>query len=222
MDIAGLGEAIVEQLVSANLAMDAADLYSLRPESLLALDRSGRKSVENLLAAIQKSTQQPLWRLVFGLGILHVGSTSARALAAHFGTLDALAAASIEDLLRVDDVGEVVARSVHDYFRHPENIQLIDRLRAAGLNFSSGTATTTAVSTTLTGQTFVITGTLSQPREYFEELIRSHGGKISGSVSKKTSHLLCGTDAGSKLDKALGLGVSVLKEDDFHALLAKS
>ena len=222
MDIAGLGEAIVEQLVSANLAMDAADLYSLRPESLLALDRSGRKSVENLLAAIQKSTQQPLWRLVFGLGILHVGSTSARALAAHFGTLDALAAASIEDLLRVDDVGEVVARSVHDYFRHPENIQLIDRLRAAGLNFSSGTAITTAVSTTLTGQTFVITGTLSQPREYFEELIRSHGGKISGSVSKKTSHLLCGTDAGSKLDKALGLGVSVLKEDDFHALLAKS
>ena len=222
MDIAGLGEAIVEQLVSANLAMDAADLYSLRPESLLALDRSGRKSVENLLAAIQKSTQQPLWRLVFGLGILHVGSTSARALAAHFGTLDALAAASIEDLLRVDDVGEVVARSVHDYFRHPENIQLIDRLRAAGLNFSSGTATTTAVSTTLAGQTFVITGTLSQPREYFEELIRSHGGKISGSVSKKTSHLLCGTDAGSKLDKALGLGVSVLKEDDFHALLAKS
>jgi DNA ligase (NAD+) len=222
MDIAGLGEAIVEQLVSANLAMDAADLYSLRPESLLALDRSGRKSVENLLAAIQKSTQQPLWRMVFGLGILHVGSTSARALAAHFGTLDALAAASIEDLLRVDDVGEVVARSVHDYFRHPENIQLIDRLRAAGLNFSSGTATTTAVSTTLAGQTFVITGTLSQPREYFEELIRSHGGKISGSVSKKTSHLLCGTDAGSKLDKALGLGVSVLKEDDFHALLAKS
>jgi DNA ligase (NAD+) len=217
-----LGEAIVEQLVSANLAMDAADLYSLRPESLLALDRSGRKSVENLLAAIQKSTQQPLWRLVFGLGILHVGSTSARALATHFGTLDTLAAASIEDLLRVDDVGEVVARSVHDYFHHPENIQLIDRLRAAGLNFSSGTATTTAVSTTLAGQTFVITGTLSQPREYFEELIRSHGGKISSSVSKKTSHLLCGADAGSKLDKALGLGVSVLKEEDFHALLTKS
>jgi DNA ligase (NAD+) len=222
MDIAGSGEAIVEQLVSANLAMDAADLYSLRPESLLALDRSGRKSVENLLAAIQKSTQQPLWRLVFGLGILHVGSTSARALATHFGTLDTLAAASIEDLLRVDDVGEVVARSVHDYFHHPENIQLIDRLRAAGLNFSSGTATTTAVSTTLAGQTFVITGTLSQPREYFEELIRSHGGKISSSVSKKTSHLLCGADAGSKLDKALGLGVSVLKEEDFHALLTKS
>jgi DNA ligase (NAD+) len=178
--------------------------------------------VENLLAAIQKSTQQPLWRLVFGLGILHVGSTSARALATHFGTLDTLAAASIEDLLRVDDVGEVVARSVHDYFHHPENIQLIDRLRAAGLNFSSGTATTTAVSTTLAGQTFVITGTLSQPREYFEELIRSHGGKISSSVSKKTSHLLCGADAGSKLDKALGLGVSVLKEEDFHALLTKS
>jgi len=219
MDIAGLGEAMVEQIVNAGLAIDAAELYALRAEPLLTLDRSGKKSVDNLLAAIEASKQQPLWRLLFGLGILHVGTTSARALAAHFGMLDALAFASVEDLLRVDDVGEVVARSLHEYFRDPRNIELVRRLREAGVNMSSGAAVTDPVSDALARQTFVITGTLSQPREHFEELVRAHGGRISGSVSKKTSHLLCGADAGSKLNKARSLGVSVLGEEQFVALL---
>ena len=219
LDIAGLGEAMVEQIVTAGLAKDPADLYSLQPAPLLALERSGKKSVENLLAAIEASKSQPLWRLLFGLGILHVGTTSARALADHFGTLDALAAASIDDLLRVQDVGEVVARSLHEYFRDPRSTELIERLRAAGMNFSSGTAATAKLSDALAGQTFVITGTLSQPREHFEELIRAHGGKLSSSVSKKTSHLLCGSDAGSKLEKARTLGVNVLNEAEFSALI---
>jgi DNA ligase (NAD+) len=220
MDIAGLGEAMVNQIVDAGLARDAADLYALTAEPLLALERSGKKSVENLLAAIEASKQQPLWRLLFGLGILHVGTTSARALADHFGTLDALAAAGIEDLLRVEDVGDVVARSLFDYFREARTIELLDRLRAAGVNFSAGTASVVAVSDVLAGQTFVITGTLSQPREHFEELIRAHGGKVSSSVSKKTSHLLCGEEAGSKLDKARSLGVNVLGEEQFLAMLS--
>ena len=220
MDIAGLGEVMVNQIVDAGLARDAADLYALTAGPLLALERSGKKSVENLLAAIEASKQQPLWRLLFGLGILHVGTTSARALADHFGTLDALAAAGIDDLLRVEDVGEVVARSLFEFFRDPRTIELLDRLRAAGVNFSAGTASVVAVSDVFAGQTFVITGTLSQPREHFEELIRSHGGKVSGSVSKKTSHLLCGEEAGSKLDKARSLGVNVLSEEQFLAMLS--
>lgn len=219
MDIAGLGEAMVTQIVDAGLARDVADVYALTPGPLLALERSGKKSVENLLGAIEASKQQPLWRLLFGLGILHVGSSAARALADHFGTLEALAAAEVDELMRVEDVGEVVARSVSVYFRDPRTIDLIDRLRAAGVNFNAGTAAVTAVSDVLAGRTFVITGTLSRPREYFEELIRAHGGKISSSVSKKTGSLLCGEDAGSKLDKARSLGVPVLSEEQFLALL---
>ncbi len=219
MDIAGLGEAMVTQIVDAGLARDVADVYALTPGPLLALERSGKKSVENLLGAIEASKQQPLWRLLFGLGILHVGSSAARALADHFGTLEALAAAEVDELMRVEDVGEVVARSVSVYFRDPRTIGLIDRLRAAGVNFNAGTAAVTAVSDVLAGRTFVITGTLSRPREYFEELIRAHGGKISSSVSKKTGSLLCGEDAGSKLDKARSLGVPVLSEEQFLALL---
>ena len=219
MDIAGLGEAMVEQLVGSNLARDLADLYSLDATSLLALERMGRKSVDNLLAAIEASKQQPLWRLIFGLGILHVGTSAARALADHFGTLDALAGASVDDLLRVEDVGEVVARSIHDFFRDEHTRELVARLRAAGLNFSARTGEAAPVSDALAGQVFVITGSLSEPREFFENLIRSHGGKVSGSVSKKTNFLLCGEDAGSKLDKARSLGVKVLSEPEFRALV---
>lgn len=219
MDIAGLGEAMVEQIVNAGLARDAADLFSLSPESLIELERSGKKSVENLLAGIEASKQQPLWRLIFALGILHVGATSARALAEHFRGLDALAAAGIDDLRRIEDVGEVVARSVHGFFREERTVELLGRLRAAGVRFDAGAGSAAPLSSSLAGQAFVITGTLSRPREHFEELIRSHGGKVGSSVSKKTSHLLCGADAGSKLDKARSLGVNILSEDQFLALI---
>lgn len=219
MDIAGLGEAMVDQIVSAGLARDPADLYALDPASLLRLERSGKKSVDNLLRAIEASKQQPLWRLIFALGILHVGTTCARALASHFRSLDALASAGLDDLLRVEDVGEVVARSLHDYFRDSRTVELLNRLRVAGLRFDEGTGAESLVSDALAGQSFVITGTLSRPREYFEELIRSHGGKVSGSVSKKTNHLLCGEEAGSKLEKARSLGVNVLDEAAFLALI---
>ncbi|MFN0130511.1 MAG: NAD-dependent DNA ligase LigA [Verrucomicrobiales bacterium] len=222
MDIAGLGEAMVDQIVSAGLARDPADLYALDPTSLLRLERSGKKSVDNLLRAIETSKPQPLWRLIFALGILHVGTTSARALASHFRSLEALSAAGIDDLLRVEDVGEVMARSIRDYFRDPRSVELLNRLRAAGLRFDEGTGAESLVSNALDGQTFVITGALSRPREHFEELIRSHGGKMSGSVSKKTNHLLCGEEAGSKLDKARSLGVNVLDEPAFMALIGST
>lgn len=221
MDIQGLGEALVVQLVDAGLVRDPADLYSLQAEPLLQLERSGKKSVDNLLAALEASKGQPLWRLIFALGILHVGAAAARSLAGHFRSLDAIAQASEEDLLHVEDVGAIVARSIHDFFRDERSQVMLERLRAAGLPFSSGGTVAEPVSSTLAGKVFVITGALSQPREIFEELIRAHGGKTSGSVSKKTSYLLCGEDAGSKLDKARSLNVPVLNETDFHALLGE-
>jgi DNA ligase (NAD+) len=219
MDIAGLGEAMVEQLVGAGLAGDIGDLYALTAESLGKLDRMGAKSISNLLAAIEASKKQPLWRLIFGFGILHVGSSVARALANHFNSLDALAAAGVDELLRVEDVGAVVAASVHEFLANPGTGELIERLRGAGLNFGAAEAEAAAVSDRLAGKTIVITGTLSEPREVFENLIRAHGGKVSGSVSKKTGFVLCGEDAGSKLAKARSLGVPVLTEAAFRELI---
>ncbi len=223
MDIAGLGEALVEQLVDARLVADVTDIYTLRQrrDAVLRLERMGTRSCDKLLEAIDASKQQPLWRLIFGLGILHVGSSLAQTLAGHFRDLDALAAATEEQLGQVNDVGGVVALSLRAWFADPQNQSLLQRLKDAGLTWSAGEATPLA-SSALDGKTFVITGTLSEPREVFEAIIRSHGGKTSGSVSKKTSYLLCGTDAGSKLDKASQLGVTVLSEEQLRALVSEA
>ncbi len=217
MDIRGLGEQVVSQLVDAGLARDPADFYQLDALSLSRLERQGAKSIDNLLKALLESKQQPPWRLVFGLGIRHVGATAARTLIEFFGSIDKLAAASVEELLQCEDVGTAVAASVHDWFRDERNRTLLERLRAAGLNFTQRQVET--ASDALAGTTWVLTGTLSQPREEVAELIRRHGGKVSGSVSAKTTYVLAGDEAGSKLDKARKLGVAVLDEAAMHALL---
>ncbi len=219
MDIQGLGEAMVEQVVSAGLARDCADLYTLQTSAIAGLERQGKKSAENLIAGLEKSKTQPPWRLLFGLGILHVGSSGAKKLMEHCGGLDALAAATVEELTQCSDIGEVVALSIHTWFRDPENITLLERLRTHGLNFVAD-ASSTPKTTELAGTTWVITGTLTRPRPEFEAMITQAGGKTSSSISKKTSFLLAGEEAGSKLAKAQSLGVRVLSETEFMAMLA--
>ena len=217
MDISGLGESVVAQLVELKLVTDVASLYDLNELLLARLERVGTKSIDNYLKAIAASKQQDPWRLVFGLGILHVGAGGARKLLEHFGGIDAIAKASIEELQQCPDIGEVVAVSIHAWFRDEENIQLLERLRTAGLNFTQKAVE--AASDRLAGTTWVITGTLSQERETIADTIRSHGGKVSGSVSGKTTYLLAGEDAGSKLDKATKLGVKILTEAEFRAMI---
>ena len=217
MDISGLGESVVAQLVEIKLVTDVASLYDLNELLLARLERVGTKSIDNYLKAIAASKQQDPWRLVFGLGILHVGAGGARKLLEHFGGIDAIAKASIEELQQCPDIGEVVAVSIHAWFRDEENIQLLERLRTAGLNFTQKAVE--AASDRLAGTTWVITGTLSQERETIADTIRSHGGKVSGSVSGKTTYLLAGEDAGSKLDKATKLGVKILTEAEFRAMI---
>ena len=221
MDIEGLGEAMVTQLCDAGLVNDVADLYTITSEQLLPLERMGEKSVANLLEAIAASRDQPLWRLLAALGIPHVGVTVARTLAASFGTIDRLAAASEEDLVAVEEIGPIMATAIHGWFRDPSVITLLEKLRATGLNFGErdpkGVAP--AADGPLRGTIWVLTGTLSLPREEAAEMIRAKGGKVSGSVSAKTTYLLAGDEAGSKLEKAQKLGVKVLNEDDFRKLV---
>ncbi|MFN7560691.1 MAG: NAD-dependent DNA ligase LigA [Prosthecobacter sp.] len=217
MDISGLGESVVAQLVDLRLVGDVADLYALNELLLARLERVGTKSIDNYLKAIETSKQQDPWRLVFGLGILHVGAGGARKLLEHFGGIVAVAKASVEELMQCPDIGEIVAVSIHAWFRDELNIQLLDRLRASGLNFVQKAVE--AASDKLAGTTWVITGTLSQERETIADTIRSHGGKVSGSVSGKTTYLLAGADAGSKLDKAAKLGVKVVSEAEFREMI---
>jgi len=218
MDIEGLGEALVSQLVDAGLLKSLADIYTLDRESLLALERMGEKSASNLLSAIEQSRKQPLWRLLNGLGIPHIGVTSARDLASRFQTLDALASASDETLLTIHSIGEIMASAIHGWFQSPENRSLLESLRAAGLNFGEADAPSAPSDNRLEGTIWVLTGTLSISREEAAETIRRLGGKVTGSVSKKTTHLLAGEEAGSKLEKARELGVPVLDEVTFRQL----
>jgi DNA ligase (NAD+) len=218
MDIEGLGEAMVGQLVQQKLVADVGDIYSLQAARLNELERMGEKSVSNLLEAIERSKTRPLWRLLFGLGILHVGVSAARALADHFPNLDAIAQSSVEELQQIPDVGEVVGQSIHQFFREPHNLALIEKLRKAGLKFEAEPKSESAAPG-FKNTTWVITGTLSQSRDEIAELIRARGGKVSGSVSKKTSYVLAGEDAGSKLEKAKKLGVRIVSEPDFRKML---
>jgi DNA ligase (NAD+) len=217
MDISGLGESVVAQLVDLKLVKDVADLYALNELLLARLERVGTKSTNNYLKAIEGSKQQDPWRLVFGLGILHVGAGGARKLLEHFGGIDAIAAAGVAELMQCPDIGEIVAVSIHAWFRDAHNIALLDRLRSACLHFTQKAVE--AASDKLNGTTWVITGTLSEDRETIADLIRAHGGKVSGSVSGKTTYLLAGEDAGSKLDKATKLGVKILTEAEFRTMI---
>lgn len=217
MDISGLGESVVAQLVELRLVRDVADLYVLNELLLARLDRIGAKSIDNYLKAIEASKKQDPWRLVFGLGILHVGAGGARKLLEHFGSIDAIASASVEDLTQCPDIGGVVAPSIHSWFHDETNINLLQRLREAGLNFAQKVVE--LASQKLAGSTWVITGTLSQDRETIADIIRANGGKVSGSVSGKTSYVLAGEEAGSKLDKATKLGVKIISEAEFRAMI---
>lgn len=219
MDIEGLGEAMVTQLVRQKMIADVGDIYSLQVGPLNELERMGEKSVSNLLDAIERSKTRPLWRLLFGLGILHVGVSAARALADHFPNLDSIAQSSLEELQQISDVGEVVGRSIHQFFHESHHLALIEKLRGAGLKFEAEPKAGSAVPG-FKNTTWVITGTLSQSREAIAELIRARGGKVSGSISKKTSYLLAGEEAGSKLEKAKKLGVRILNETDFRKMIA--
>lgn len=219
MDIDGMGDALVDQLLKNGLVHNIADLYHLTVEQLLTLERMGKKSATKIIQNIDESRRQPLARVLNGLGIPFVGERTAQILAGHFGSMDAIAAAPIERLQAANEVGPKVAQAIRQFFDEPRNRELLERLRAAGLQF---TAERHAPRTgTLSGLTFVLTGTLpTLKREEAKEQIEAAGGKVAGSVSSKTSYVVAGEEAGSKLDKARELGIPVLDEVGLLAMLA--
>ena len=215
MDIEGLGESLVDQLVEKGLVADFADLYSLTAEALEGLDRMGAKSAANVMAQLERSKTNELWRVLHGIGIRHVGEQAAQVLAQTFGNLDTLTAASTEDLEAVSDVGPVVAASLRQFFDEPRNQALFERLRQAGLTMVEEAAEADAVARgdALSGKSFVLTGTLaSQSREEAKRAIEALGGKVTSAVSKKTSYVVAGANPGSKVGKAQELGVPTLTE----------
>ena len=217
MDIDGLGEAVVESLVNAGLVATPADLYYLEPQSVAALDRMGKKSAENLLNAIEASKQQGLARLLSAFGIRQVGVKAGRVLARHFPNLDALMNATLLELMSIDDVGPITAQYLDDWFASNQSQHLIRRLREAGVSFESREEITDR---RFAGKTFVLTGALTRfTRDEAAAAIERFGGKAAGSVSKKTSYVVAGEAAGSKLTKAQELGIPVLSEEEFLAML---
>ncbi len=220
MDIDGLGDALVDQLLSRGIVRSIADIYDLKVDDLTALERMGKKSAAKVIANIDRSRGQPLARVLNGLGIPFVGERTAQILSAHFGSLDAIASVPSEHLQEADEVGPKVAEAIRQYFAEERNRELLERLRAAGLHFT-GTRTV-KIDGPLTGLTFVITGTLpTLKREEAKARIESVGGKVAGSVSSKTSYLVAGEDAGSKLDRARDLSVPILDETGLLAMLDK-
>jgi DNA ligase (NAD+) len=216
MDIEGGGEVLAALLVKSNLVCDVADLYELKLEAVVALERMGEKSAKNFLDALAASKSRDLWRLLFGLGILHVGAGVAKSLARHFPTLDDIFAARAEQLTEADDIGDVIAQNLVNWHSDVRNQKLIERLREAGLNFKSELYQPAAKAGPFAGKTFVLTGTLpTLTREEATAKIEALGGKVSGSVSKKTDFVLAGEEAGSKLDKAQKLGVKIIDEAEF-------
>ncbi len=220
LDIEGLGDKLVEQLVEQNLVRTPADLYALDPQTLAGLERMGEKSAANVLAAIAKSRNTTLARLIYALGIRNVGESTARDLAQSFGNLEAVVAADESALQKVRDVGPIVAQSVAQFFAEPHNREVIAGLRAAGVLYEV-LAPQAAVSGAVAGKTFVLTGALpGLSRDDAKALIEAAGGKVTGSVSKKTDFVVGGSDAGSKLDKAQALGIQIIDEQQLIALLA--
>jgi DNA ligase (NAD+) len=218
MNIDGVGDALVDQLVDRGLAHSVADLYALSSEQLLTLERMGPKSAANVLRNIENSKKNPLPRVLSALGIRFVGERTAVFLAEAFGSMDTIAEAPVDELQRAEEVGPKVAESLFRFFHEPHNQELVDRLRAAGLRFTY--QSTRPKGGPFDGLTFVLTGTLpTLSREQAKELIESSGGKVSGAVSKKTSYVLAGEDAGSKLTKAQSLGLRILDESQFLDLV---
>jgi DNA ligase (NAD+) len=217
MNIEGMGESLVNQLCDRGLVKDIADIYELNKEKLLTLERIGDKSAQNLLDEIEQSRKLPLQRVIYGLGIRFVGERTAEFLAEHFGSMDAIMNASVEELQEVNEVGPRIAESIHEFFAEPRNRKLVGRLKAHGLTL---TGKKRERGTTLAGKTFVLTGTLANySRDAAKKLIEDAGGKVTGSVSKKTDYVIAGDDPGSKLDKARELGVQVIGEKEMEELV---
>ena len=219
MDIEGGGEVLVRQLVASGLVVDVADLYKLKLAEVAGLERMGEKSAKNFLEGVAASKTRDLWRVLFGLGILHVGAGVAKALGRGFATLDAVLNAGVDQLTRCEDIGEIIAASIVQWQGDGRNRQLVERLRRAGVNFKSDLYRPLAQAGPLAGKTFVLTGTLPHlKREEATARIEAVGGKVSGSVSKKTDFVVAGTDAESKLEKAQSLGVKVIDETELLRL----
>jgi DNA ligase (NAD+) len=222
MDIEGLGEKLVVQLCRRELVVDAADIYSLPKATFLDLERFADKSADNLVEAIEASKSRPLAKVLVGLGIRHVGPTAAVALAAELGHIDHIAGATVEDLVAVEGIGPIIAESVQRFFAEDRNREVVEKLRAAGVNLKGPERPATAGgrAPALAGLTFVLTGTLAgMTRDEAQAAIEAAGGKVTGSVSKKTAYVVAGDSPGSKLDRAAALGVPVLDEDGLRALL---
>jgi DNA ligase (NAD+) len=220
MDVDGLGEKIVQQLIEAGLVRDVADLYALRREDLLELEGFAEKKADKLLAAIAASKRRPLERLIGALGIRHVGGVAAEALAAHFGSIDKLLKAGEAELTAIEGIGPTIAASIVEWSSSPRSRALVEKIKRAGINPKAQVAE--KASGGLSGKTFVITGALSKPREEIAARIKSAGGKVTDSVSKKTDYLVVGESPGSKLDKARSLGVTIVDEAGLEKVLTAS
>jgi DNA ligase (NAD+) len=221
MDIDGVGAKLVAALLEAELVKDVADLYSLRKQDMINLERMGEKSVHNMLDAIGKSKERPLAKVIFALGIRHVGAETAELLASHYGSMDRLASASEEDLLELPAVGPKIAESIADFFHKKENRDIIDKLRRAGVSLEEEAKG--RKERPLFGQEFVLTGRLEAfPRIEAETRIKELGGSVGSSITRKTTHLVVGIDPGSKLEKARALDTRILNEEEFRRLLEEA
>lgn len=219
MDISGLGPALIQQLLDKGLIETAADLYYLKEPELAALDKMGQKSAQNLLTALEASKQNPLHRLINALGIRHIGEAAAKILADKYSTLESLMSAKCEELSKINDIGEVMAESICKFFAEPQNLAFIEKLRSAGVNFNAEEKKE-GTDNRFAGKSFVLTGTLSgHTRAEASEIIERLGGKTTSSVSKKTDYVLAGAEAGSKLEKAAVLGITVIDEQEFEEMI---
>ena len=218
MNIDGLGDKIIEQLINRNLISNIADIYFLKFEDIATLKKNGQKFTQNLIDAINNSKNNDLYRLIAALGIRHIGTKAARTLAKKYKTMDSLMNASLESLAMTDDIGEISANSIYEFFRQDQTIDLINRLKEANVNMEA--LESEDIDNRFEGKTFVLTGTLEKfTRKEASDLIEKHGGKTSGSVSKKTDYVLAGEDAGSKLTKAQSLGVEIITEEQFEEMM---
>ena len=223
MDIEGMGPALIEQLVDKGLVSDFSDLYKLRDDEIAELEKMGAKSARNVVEAIQQSKMRELSRLIYGLGILHIGVNAARVLADRFDSLDALAESSVDELSELEGVGSIVARSIVGFFAAQHNRDALRKLRDAGVNMRRLEMRRPAGEGPFAGKTVVLTGKLAQyTRDEASRLIESLGGKVSSSVSSKTDFVLAGEDAGSKLEQARDLGVPVLDEAEFEKMIRQT
>ncbi len=219
MDIDGFGPALIEQLVDKRIINDYADIYSLKFDNLVQLERMGEKSAQNLIDAIEKSKSRDLCLLISALGIQHIGSRSAEVLAKHFGTLDKLINTSVEELEEIFEIGNIMAKSIVDFFSNSHTKDVIDKLKTAGVNLSHFRKETETASS-IENKSFVVTGTMNGfTRKEIEEKIKTLGGKVSTSVSNKTDFLIAGESAGSKLEKAEELGTTILDKMGFEELI---